>query len=116
VSVEDKDLGLKKIYANARRFDRTITVGIHDPELFDHAIAHEMVTGFIRDTFDGRQSTVDKELQDLHAATMAGTDPEPAQRAIADGYRDAYREALAGDELEDRDDVLQDGIGVEVIE
>lgn len=114
MTVEDRDLGLKKIYANAKRFPRTFTVGVHDPELLTHAVAHEMESGSMRAAFDDRQPAVDKELQALHADVVTGANPEPIQLQIAEGYRDAFREAM--DELKDRDDVLRDAIGVEVAE
>jgi hypothetical protein len=113
-NVEDRDLGLRAIYAAAKRFDRTIVVGIRDPDLTKHAIAHEMATGFMRGTFDDRQRVVDLELGDLLGDVTDGIDPELGQLDIAEGYQVAFRDALATDELEDRDEALEDAIEVEV--
>ncbi len=99
MSVTDRDLGLGRIMAAAKRFRRRLKVGVFDPEVARYGTIHEMQTRWMRQTFDERQSTVDRELQDLHDAAAAGEDPGPMQLQIAEGYAQAYRDAIGAEDL-----------------
>lgn len=111
--VEDRDLGLRRIMSDARRrFPRAYTVGVHDPEIATYAVVHEMRTRFMRDAFENRIMTeVDGELSRLHDAVIAGQDPKPVQRGIAEGFADDYRGAVSGEGLVDTG-ALHDSIKV----
>ena len=94
MSVQDRDLGLKRVYRAAEKFARRFTVGVHaDQEAAEYAMPIEGATRFMRDTFDARQGAVDQQLQDLHFAIVNGGDPESLQEQIAEEYAEAFRDA-----------------------
>lgn len=97
----DRDLGRKAAFSRAARFARRLRVGVFDPEIARYGVIHEMRTRFMRDTFDQRQGVVDQQLDRMHEAVVSGGDVAAAQLEIAEGYAQAYREAIGDEGLVD---------------